>query len=754
MGTAHQNNGPEDDGGQCTPCSVSVGLLLLMAFAVFRMPPWLPLIVHESNGVDPSWQMLLNEAGSNGWVFGRDLFFTYGPFGFIHARMYHPETWTVLAAVWVGISVIMADLVWRVSEHGRLSSVGRALFGVAILEFMSRDAMAVCFGLHALVFYEAVGCSRKDAKTQSTAERLRSFAPSRLCVKSFSKLFQRIRLALPILLLAALPWAKFSYFVTAAFLGCALFVVGVFQKRIPWRAILLFVACPLAWLMSGATLAECGHFIGTGFQLAGGYSAAMGLGPDSTAGLVVVITAGVVVLMLPVWLAARLRFGNWRLSVLTMLFFHGLLFITWKSCFVRYHAERVPVFLGTVVPLLAYGWLASRVGNLKRQRGTEFNENGFSESLTDASGYQVQRTGSLFDHWQSQWHTLLTRLHTAACQFGFPILMAGVVVLVSAGTIERMPTLTPGEVFGQATAPLRDQLLAVVESVKDPGWRRSTHESQMQKIREANPIPKVDGFVDVFPSKLIVGFAHGLEMRPRPILQSYAAFTPELIERDAEHFRGDNAPDHVLISVGQIDGRLPTMEDSRAWFELLSRYDLTDSSCQLLKLSRRKQTALILSKEPASSTTVKFGEQVNLPHGIAEPVWCRIQIRPSLAGRAASILYRLPELRLRLHCDGGIDREFRLLPGAVRSGFLISPVVGTREDLIRLWQWRDGPDSEDASSEGRVMSIVCATANQGVGEMFFEKDITVEFFDCVKRVDPTSESARPTDVATRERSSF
>ena len=146
-----------------------------MAFAVFRMPPWLPLFVHESNGVDPSWQMLLNEAGLNGWIFGRDLFFTYGPFGFIHARMYHPETWAVLATVWVGISVIMADLVWRVSGHGRLSSVGRALFGIVILEFMSRDAMAVCFGLHALVFYEAVGCSCKDAMTQSAVESLRSW---------------------------------------------------------------------------------------------------------------------------------------------------------------------------------------------------------------------------------------------------------------------------------------------------------------------------------------------------------------------------------------------------------------------------------------------------------------------------------------------------------------------------------------------------------------------------------------------------
>jgi len=404
------------------------------------------------------------------------------------------------------------------------------------------------------------------------------------------------------------------------------------------------------------------------------------------------------------------------------------LFITWKSCFVRYHAERIPVFLGTVVPLLACGLLAS--------------------------GYQVQRTGNSINCWQSQWYTFVTTILAAERRCGLPIVIAGLAVLVFAGAIERVRPLTLAEVFGHAVSPLQNQILAVGESAKDPGWRRSTHDSQMQKIREANPIPKVEGSVDVFPSKLIVGFAHGLEMRPRPILQSYAAFTPELIERDVGHFKGDNAPDDVLISVGEIDGRLPTMEDSRAWFELLSRYDLTDSSCELIRLNRRKHLALVLSQEPALSTTVKFGEQVNLPLGLAGPVWCRIQIEPSLVGRAASILYRLPELRLRVYCDRGIDREFRLLRGAVRSGFLISPVVDTRDDLIRLWQWRDGFDAENTSREGRVVSIVCSAANQGVGELLFKKDVTVEFFNCIKRVDPMPESVRPTDVATRERSSF
>ncbi len=691
-----------------------MGLLLLMAFAVFRLPPWLPLFAIESNGVDPSWQMVLNEAVSNDWVFGRDLFFTYGPFGFIHTRMYHPGTWAVLIAAWLGISVIIADLVWRVSGHGRLSFVGRTLFGIAMLEFMSRDTMAVCFSLHALVFLEAVGVAQ-FSRVAATAEMV-SFSASRLRAVSIIGTLQIFRLTLSILLLAALPWAKFSYFVTVAFLGCALVAVGTLQKQIPWRAVLLFAACPLAWLMSGATLVECREFIGTGFQLASGYSAAMGLAPESAAGFVILVSSALVVLVLPIWLASRLRLHDWRLSVLAMLFFHGLLFIAWKSCFVRYHAERLPVFLGTVFPLLAYGWLV-----------TGFSKN--PSCATGSASADTVETVSSWKHWQSQWHTFLRRMRATEVRWSFPALLATVVVLVSAGLIERVQPGTLDEITNHATAPLRDQVLAVTESVKNPGWRQSTHETQLQKIREANPIPDVDGSVDVFPSKLIVGFAHGLEMRPRPILQSYAAFTPALIERDAQHFRNTKAPDHVLISVGEIDGRLPTLEDSRAWFELLSNYDLTDSSGELLKLSRRKQSSASMSclvlrakRSYAQTMTTSYAPAIAMASNASRPG--RLVVAPLMPASTCSSTTaqprRVASARSCVSCVSGSWPRSCVLTLAYRATRLLIlhlltwRAVGSRPSVRRpVYAARERvPHPRGASTRGRRSDGPCRTSRR------------------------------------------
>ncbi|WP_455283532.1 hypothetical protein [Cupriavidus necator] len=42
--------------------------------------------------LDSSWMLSLNEAIANGLVFGRDLIFTFGPFGSIYTKQFHPAT--------------------------------------------------------------------------------------------------------------------------------------------------------------------------------------------------------------------------------------------------------------------------------------------------------------------------------------------------------------------------------------------------------------------------------------------------------------------------------------------------------------------------------------------------------------------------------------------------------------------------------------------------------------------------------------
>ena len=64
----------------------------------------------------------------------------------------------------------------------------------------------------------------------------------------------------------------------------------------------------------------------------------------------------------------------------------------------------------------------------------------------------------------------------------------------------------------------------------------------------------------------------GNQWSPRPVLQSYSAYTKELSLQNAAHLLGERAPRNVLFNVQPIDNRLPSLEDGSSWPVLLANY--------------------------------------------------------------------------------------------------------------------------------------------------------------------------------------
>jgi hypothetical protein len=66
-----------------------IGAFLLLASVAVFVPlyPAFP-----SSGLDPSWAFAVNEAVAQGWIFGKDVVFTFGPYASIYTKIYHPAT--------------------------------------------------------------------------------------------------------------------------------------------------------------------------------------------------------------------------------------------------------------------------------------------------------------------------------------------------------------------------------------------------------------------------------------------------------------------------------------------------------------------------------------------------------------------------------------------------------------------------------------------------------------------------------------
>jgi hypothetical protein len=82
------------------------------------------------------------------------------------------------------------------------------------------------------------------------------------------------------------------------------------------------------------------------------------------------------------------------------------------------------------------------------------------------------------------------------------------------------------------------------------------------------PLPQIGGTVDAYPTDVSALLSHGFDYEPRPVLQSYAAYTPRLSALNAAHLRGSRAPENLLLDIAPIDARLASMEDGASWIEI------------------------------------------------------------------------------------------------------------------------------------------------------------------------------------------
>lgn len=223
-------------------------------------------------------------------------------------------------------------------------------------------------------------------------------------------------------------------------------------------------------------------------------------------------------------------------------------------------------------------------------------------------------------------------------------------------------------------------------------WRGLEAErvGQLRQFRAEYALPRIRArvgteTVDALPTELGVLFLNDLNWRPRPVIQSYAAYTPALIELNARHFRSERAPRYVLLRYGTIDNRLPGADDAGAIEAVIAGYRIVVVENSYALLERQWSTP---PREPVRrtifETTAGFGESVELPQVERGAASLRVEIERTLRGRVYEFLVRTPELFVRVETADGFIGRFRAVPGELEHGVSIDPWPGSPEVLERL----------------------------------------------------------------------
>ncbi len=264
---------------------------------------------------------------------------------------------------------------------------------------------------------------------------------------------------------------------------------------------------------------------------------------------------------------------------------------------------------------------------------------------------------------------------------------------------------------------------AAVGHLTDPGRLTREWEAERAQVRRDKPlsVEKVVGTVDVYPHRQDVLLAYDFDYKPRPVISSLVATSPTLADLNKNHLHTPAAAKTLLFEISPIDHNVPTMLDGASLPEIMTLYDVIDTSGRLLVL-RRSASPRTYRFTPAFHTTGRLGEPVVIPSEVKGPLWARITFKKRTLGKVLSMLYKPPMLSIEVHVRSGYSDSYRLLPTmSEEQGFLLSPLVINNMTYSRLVL----PSWEKDLDDGRVTSFTVSVTD-GPQEASYDSQFEVD----------------------------
>lgn len=212
------------------------------------------------------------------------------------------------------------------------------------------------------------------------------------------------------------------------------------------------------------------------------------------------------------------------------------------------------------------------------------------------------------------------------------------------------------------------------------------YKTALDNIRREGPLPGVTGTADIISYGQGRLVAAGIQYRPRPVIQSYSAYTPYLMKKNADFLKGSKAPDNIFFAVEPIDGRLPALEDGELWLVLIDRYEFVAQRGDIAHFRLRSSSFVVpanaMTKDLGGAVT-KLGGKVVLPQA-PFPLWVEIKVQSTWLGHIRNAFFKLPELEIVITTTDGAKHPYRYIASMGESGFLLSPLIKSSDDFVVL----------------------------------------------------------------------
>lgn len=189
--------------------------------------------------------------------------------------------------------------------------------------------------------------------------------------------------------------------------------------------------------------------------------------------------------------------------------------------------------------------------------------------------------------------------------------------------------------------------------------------------------------VDIVPWEISLVAANNLNWKPRPIFQSYSAYTTAL---DNLNFKSLSAEprDYIFYDFSAIDGRHPFFDEPRTFAYIFCNYKLNSylpkSSQQnkfsyptnLLLLEKLSSSGCSPSVSTSKTSTVRWNNSQHIEASDRSIILAKVKFTYSLFGKIYKSLFRSPPVTMQVTYADGSKRDYRIIPENSDNGVIFS----------------------------------------------------------------------------------
>ena len=183
--------------------------------------------------------------------------------------------------------------------------------------------------------------------------------------------------------------------------------------------------------------------------------------------------------------------------------------------------------------------------------------------------------------------------------------------------------------------------------------------------------------IDIVPIEISLVAANQLNWKPRPIFQSYAAYTKRLDQINSESLKKEQR-DYLLYQFLSIDGRHPFFDEPETLFNIFCNYKISSDvnnfvsmpALSNLMILEKRQSGICSSETQAKKLSIGWNQPTKVSEGFM--VRAAIKFEYSIWGKVCKALFRIPPVLMNVNFMNGLNYSYRILPENSENGIIVS----------------------------------------------------------------------------------